>query len=372
MNERGFAFPLVIVLLLLGGLIISPLLGYVSTGLRVGEQKEQMMGRLYTSDAGVEDALWYLITVNSTLDSLTFPINRIVTDVNDNSANVTIERVNDLVLKITSITTDNNGSTTVESYVEYVDFSGILDNIVTSPDEITWNGPYPDLTGSVNGTYTDDWPTSTQMSAYFLQFVDPIDDYYDSDVIDVKDIPIDASGNKVIGPLYRDGDLVILNTGTAGDALVLGGTIYITGKLEIATTNKDMDLYMNGQTIFVKDASVDPVNAMEIGGKCTLTHGSGCLIAVGDVYLQPRIDTSPGDFLLVMSIDGTVNFQPQPGSEFYGSIAGGDGVHFQPGGEYYWEEWYECDEDGSNCESSVNFPNGIIKIFEILSWQVSP
>lgn len=66
-GERGLALPLVLVLLLLGGLIITPLLGYMTTGLKAGEVHEESMERFYAADAGVEDALYQIIHNNPSL-----------------------------------------------------------------------------------------------------------------------------------------------------------------------------------------------------------------------------------------------------------------------------------------------------------------
>lgn len=58
-DERGQALMLVLILLLLGGLIITPMLSHISTGLKVGEEVyEEKMYRLYAADSGVEDGLW--------------------------------------------------------------------------------------------------------------------------------------------------------------------------------------------------------------------------------------------------------------------------------------------------------------------------
>jgi len=57
-DEKGQALMIVLVLLLVGGLIIAPLLGYMSTGLKAGQSNENLMQRLYAADAGVEDALY--------------------------------------------------------------------------------------------------------------------------------------------------------------------------------------------------------------------------------------------------------------------------------------------------------------------------
>lgn len=57
-TEQGQALPIVLILLLLGGLIISPFLGYMGTGIKAGMVHETRMEELYAADAGAEDALW--------------------------------------------------------------------------------------------------------------------------------------------------------------------------------------------------------------------------------------------------------------------------------------------------------------------------
>ena len=55
--EKGQALILVLVLLLIGGLLITPLLAYMSTGLKVGrEVYEEKMDRFYAADSGVRMA----------------------------------------------------------------------------------------------------------------------------------------------------------------------------------------------------------------------------------------------------------------------------------------------------------------------------
>jgi len=56
-EEAGQAFILALIMLLLGGLIMAPLLGFMSTGLIAGQANEQRMGELYAADAGIEDAI---------------------------------------------------------------------------------------------------------------------------------------------------------------------------------------------------------------------------------------------------------------------------------------------------------------------------
>lgn len=59
-NEEGIALPIVLILLVVGGLIIAPLLSYMSSGLIVGQTYEAMADELYAADSGVEDGLWQI------------------------------------------------------------------------------------------------------------------------------------------------------------------------------------------------------------------------------------------------------------------------------------------------------------------------
>ena len=52
------AFMTVLVLLILGGLIIVPLLGFTISGLKQGQAHEERTHEFYAADAGVEDAMW--------------------------------------------------------------------------------------------------------------------------------------------------------------------------------------------------------------------------------------------------------------------------------------------------------------------------
>jgi len=77
-GEKGQALILVLVLLLVGSLILTPLLSFMSTGLMAVRAQEERMCELYAADAGIEDAIWkiqhdqipsetdppYLLTVN--------------------------------------------------------------------------------------------------------------------------------------------------------------------------------------------------------------------------------------------------------------------------------------------------------------------
>ena len=60
-GEEGQALPVVLILLVVGGLLIAPSLNYASTSLNAGQIVEENVKGIYAAEAGVEEALWYLI-----------------------------------------------------------------------------------------------------------------------------------------------------------------------------------------------------------------------------------------------------------------------------------------------------------------------
>ena len=60
-NESGQgALAIVLILLMLGAIILTPLLVFMSTGLKAGGVYESKVQEFYAADAGVEDALWQI------------------------------------------------------------------------------------------------------------------------------------------------------------------------------------------------------------------------------------------------------------------------------------------------------------------------
>jgi len=378
-DEHGNAMVLTLILLVVGGLILTPLLGLMSTGLLAGQVYEKKTDELYAADAGVEDAIW---KINDQVEELPGPPCGggdpeswcySIADVNGKSVEVTITYVNNLTYQVESIATGNGSRTEVEAYVTRTiinaDYSGISNNVITSPCDYTLQGPteVDPPEGEEHGpmrNYPYDWPTPEILSdVYWEDVEDEIP--YTFDTLDVKDYAPE------FGPLYRDGTLAIKNTGTAGLTVTLNGTIYITGKTLLGATDHNFILDLNGQTIFVEDDTGaapedEPCNpgtdyALEIGGKCTLT-GSGCVIAVGGIKFQPNLDCSPTDPIFVLSILGRTYMQPN--GDFYGTLAGLAEVHIQNGSA----SW--VDPSGSD----LNFPTlaEIGSLCSIATWEVNP
>jgi hypothetical protein len=65
-------------------------------------------------------------------------------------------------------------------------------------------------------------------------------------------------------------------------------------------------------------------------------YGPGCVIAAGDIAFQPNLMTGEEAYILLMSIEGTIQFQPN--NDFYGSVAGDVDVILQPDAGLYWVE----------------------------------
>jgi len=345
-GEAGYALVLVLILLILIGLIIGPLLLLMTTSLMSAYRHEEGMLGFYAADAGIEDAAYKIQNEDPSLPDIggtyTYFIKDeydVVLEINDSAVEVTIEGIDDPsdeVYKITSTATSSNGDATVESYIkaDRVDLSGLADNAISSNNDVTlqpgsqiygdiqYDGDPPIDPDQVDGDITTDpieyWPTAEQLSAYFWEDVKD-ETPFASDTIDVDDY----SG---IGPLYRDGNLNVDNTGDPG-TLQLNGTVYVTGNLifDQPGTPNAYTIALNGQTIYVEGNITFPADRVAISGP-------GAIIAVGDITFQPSI--SGADFVFVMSIEGWVWFKPQ--GDFYGSVAGDVEVQLQPNTTLTW------------------------------------
>jgi hypothetical protein len=397
-NEKGNVLILVLILLVVGGLILTPLLGLMSTGLLAGQVYEKKTDELYAADAGVEDAIWKIQTNN-----LTFGTNNWSDpwDLTLNGKNVTVQVyredldqqpcVTEFTYRILSIAaTDDGGgtaaidtTTTVDAYlaVSALNLSYMLDYAIVSNDTIeimpnvTVNGsvwlPYEDdltvlgdseITGD-NVTLEDGvsltWPTFDQLSSYYMEDVEGAPDPGPS---------ININDTKTIGPSYRrlgDKNLAVDNTGDP-DTLVLEGTVYVSGDLQFdqpgASKNYTIDL--SGETIFVEGSITFASQRVSISG-------SGCIIARGDIDFKPSISSSEKDFVLVMSIEGTVTVQPN--GDFTGCVIGDEVVQLQPAeGEDFNITWIspegqELDFPGMTETNPEDLP---VTGLRIESWEI--
>jgi len=366
-DEKGNVLILVLILLVVGGLILTPLLGLMSTGLLAGQVYERHTHRLYAADAGVEDAIWKIKydppeswePNGDPPDSYVYEYPEPLT-VDGRKVQVVIYSYDwdpcapNLTYRILStVLTDEGGgtaaiinSTTIDAhlFVSYLDLSMLLDNAIVSNNTIDIQpGNYIDgdiwlpdaedfeihkgskVDGNVkdSNNMTMDWPTYEQLSTYYLEDVGEADDCCPGSP---QSCLIDLEDTNTIGPCYREGSLAIDNTGDPA-TLLLEGTVYVAGSLEFQQSgaSKNYTLDLNKQTIFVEDWIGFPSNVVSVSGP-------GCIIARHDIDFHPSI--AGDDFVLVYSIEGTVDFQPS--GDFTGCIAGKVHVQLQPGNTIKW------------------------------------
>jgi hypothetical protein len=116
-DEKGQALLIVLAIVAFAGLVITPFLSHASTNLMGSRLYQEAINQQYSSDAGVEHAIWNL-TYNDLADSLTNPgdnttyqlgeaINGIIPD-------ITIVKSDDSTYEITSI----SGNNTIQAIVE--------------------------------------------------------------------------------------------------------------------------------------------------------------------------------------------------------------------------------------------------------------
>lgn len=419
-GESGYAtLTAVLVLLVLGALVITPILVYMNTGLEAGQTHERRTDELYAADAGVDYALWHI-----KMGYVPGPGSPLVLDeftLNDKAVNVSIWEVPGQegseypAYRIVSVATTTDDplhptSTTVESYVTLAySTASLLDAAITVREDGDIKGDvvgdivcggdleiFPNVTVDGNvlcaGTvYVDSGALVTGDVTYGVDLVNqgildgdahyspgieipqienwPQAAYYRQvygDQVD-KDNPfvpnsIDLAGvSTSIGPLYRDGDLDINNSGGSA-TLTLNGTMYVTGQLNI--TGKLIDgepnlmLDLNGQTIFCE--YLDPVHpAINISSKCTI-KGPGCIIAVGNIFFGPRmVAGGEENYVILMSINGTTDLHPQ--GDFYGAVLGDVKLDVFPAGG---KVTYVAPQPGDD----LNFP--IFNTAEIFTYNI--
>ena len=75
-SQKGQALPIVLALMMLGGLTITPSLNYAATALNHGRIVDKGLNGVYAADAGVEEALWCLADNTSPPTQLAENINQ--------------------------------------------------------------------------------------------------------------------------------------------------------------------------------------------------------------------------------------------------------------------------------------------------------
>ena len=97
-DEKGQALPVVLILLVLGGLAIAPLLAHMSTGLNVSRIHEKRMVEQYSCDSAIEHVMWRLIYDSQFVKSMTTedPSADYLININSMDVPITVTRLSGL------------------------------------------------------------------------------------------------------------------------------------------------------------------------------------------------------------------------------------------------------------------------------------
>ncbi len=306
-DESGKILIMVLVLLVLGGLLLTPLLGLMSTGLIAGQVYEKKMAELYAADAGVEYAIWMIQN-----DDVVKPPQSCgdpeqwfyeIDAVNGRSVEVSIEYVGDDTYRVISTATGaGDSATTVESYVFYgSQWRDILDyGIVALSGNISITGaseldsyPEPDKAniyahGDINidnnskvwgnATATGTINGKTRVTGTATEYCEPVEfilpnlDIYlaEANKGEFIDETLEVTTSRTLGPARITGDLYL----AAQAVLTLGGPVWVEGEIETA------------------------------GGSEIL--GQGPLVAVGSVYLGGTAAPAAQKMPIVISTQGPI------------------------------------------------------------------
>jgi hypothetical protein len=200
------------------------------------------------------------------------------------------------------------------------------DNILPYPDGITW------------------WPETWATIDFFSSMAEDQDAFHiDGDFeIDLVN-PLYAN----LGPLYIEGNLLIKSSSKDIERTTLNGILYVTGDLIIGGA-KEFILDLNDQVIFVEGKGENTYD-IYIDEDCSF-EGSGAIITIGDIYFQPKMLTEDDEFVMIMSLEGTVDLHPS--GTFYGSINGYYAVDVSPNnaitqvdGDAFWNSLPNNDEN---------------------------
>jgi Tfp pilus assembly protein PilX len=378
-NEQGAALILALILLALGSLLLVPLLSFIGFSTKTTSVVyNAKANELYGADAGVRQAMWqiqqnpvWLPTPGNTSSAQN------VGTINGKTVSYTITGLNESLYgckayRIVSQAIDSisGKSTTITSDMTVLNFSVYTQNAITgkgnidtkSSDRISGDIQAPSIDGKTNGTLDSNYFTGNisydPVMGWPVTYVEnnPAARYYESQVKEYTPttnhvITLSSSGNNppvyAKDPVDPDARFEINGTGS------LGGTFFVRGDLDSPNCNQ---ITLNGNTIFVTGYIKFYPG--------TVIVGPGAIIALGNVDFQPNQDMNEPDpgskFLYIMSVSGTVNFQPN--SSFVGSIAGKTTINLQPGNVISW----------ANPDNvTLNLPGkGNQGIAEIINWKV--
>jgi hypothetical protein len=326
------------IILIFASLGIVPILSFMGTGIVTARNTGLHTREIYAAEAGVYDSIWKIILIVPGVPR--WPSNpplqySITAGVDGKSVNVTLTKIDDETYRIHSVATDpdTGHQSTVESDVVIgtpggLDLSAFATFAMTSQGSITtklsddingnvWIPSSANYSGALpSGEIITDpitgWPPQDLLETYFSLLVDTSSPYSNN--------VINISNPSQTGPLYVHGasnpNYVMTGTGN------LTGAFYVDGNLAL---DNNAHVSLDGNTIFVMgDVSTSPQSSVA---------GPGAIIAIGNIVFSPQVTPS---FIFIMSVSGSVNFQPQ--GDFVGSVSGNVTINIQPNCSLTWQD----------------------------------
>jgi hypothetical protein len=332
-SERGQALPMALILLLLGGFLVVPTLGLMTTSLTANRQVDRANLELYAADAGMEKILWNIqynqYDPQDNPDGFKLPKDGDPPTqlpeftLNVRTVDVQISKSAGQPYKIISTATSaDEHSTTVECYLNATgDLSWFFDSAITSAKNVTIQ-PGTVVTGDVTyGTedgldnkgeiigekiydpdLANNWPSAEYFYNYYYAQVETAPDIADGTTINIANYTV-ANPFSLWqgGSAHALGNLNITGKGWA----ILDGTLFVEGSLNV---QPDCTIDLNGHTIFVAYPYPTPYTkgdvAINFQPDSSLV-GSGCIIAVGDIIFKPKLGA--GD--KIIGVDDDIGFQ---------------------------------------------------------------
>ena len=279
-QEKGHGLDLVLTLLGLGGLIMAPLLGLMSTGLTAGQVYEENTHELYAADAGVEDGIWHLTRGGSPDDILELTVN-------DKAVTVEMEELPHdcyelATYEITSTATSQDGSDTtvlarVTGITLYMDelFLDANAGTVYLPNNVYVEG---DVTLSCEVHIVGDLKAGGNVILNQGSLIGGV-------VCVAGDLTLNNNAT-IQAAVYVGGDLTINNLAVIESDLNVGGSVTVSGSAHIdGGIHAGVDVNVEGQSPQVY-GSVCTNGNVSVGGQSALVDG--------DVYAGGTITADEG------------------------------------------------------------------------------
>jgi len=304
-GQEGQVLPIVLILLVIGGLLIVPTLNYASTSLKGHQVVESNTLEFYAADSGIEDALYWLIKGRQAegpwedWDEDEGNGERETYNMNARFVDVTVKQLElegSNIYKITSTATSVDGGTTVLSTVWAI-------NMI----EGTWDPSHGQYTGDV---YVDgDVDTGT-----WAEIIGNVTATGDIDLKNHSSITgnVSVTGDITLEPQTAiTGNVCASGNITVRNDAIITGDIYVSGDNTITLeggTQKEAriqgDIHADGNITIVARNSATVEGNIYVTGNLTIMLEQPHSGIVGDVYATGVINIPPEQ---LDRITGSVN-----------------------------------------------------------------